>query len=296
VSPLDARGESDLSLSVIVSTYEAPEALDAVLRGLADQSDPDFEVVVADDGSGPRTKAVVERWADAVPGRVAHVWQPDVGSSHIAAALNRGALAAFGDFLVVLSGDCVPRRHFVRAIRGAVQPGWFVAANWVRLSPGLTERVLREPAPIQRWSTAHLLLATRGGGPARNTLIRRDRRRVGRTGLPDFAPHNNSYCCIGVDARDFAAVNGFDTRFVGWGDEDVDLATRLRRFGLRCGHGGADAVPLHLWHESRRDAVRRNWSLLKETEQSDRVEAVEGLRELAGERELAPAPTERSGV
>jgi glycosyltransferase involved in cell wall biosynthesis len=282
---VDGRGEPSISLSVVVCTYEAPQALDAVLRALADQSDADFEIVVADDGSGPSTRAVVERWAAALPDRVAHVWQPDIGCSHIAAALNRGALAARRDFLVVLSGDCVPRQHFVRAFREAARPGWFVAVNLIWLSRELTERVLREQTPIHRWSTARLLAATRGGGPARNMLTRRDRRRVGRTGVPEFAPHNNTYCCIGVHTWAFAAVNGFDTRFIGWGDEDVDFATRVRRVGLRCGHAGPHAVPLHLWHESRRDPVRRNWALLKETERSVRVEAVEGLRELAAEKE-----------
>ena len=52
------------SISVIVATYEWPEALDAVLFALSEQSDPDFEVVVADDGSGPATAATVERWRE----------------------------------------------------------------------------------------------------------------------------------------------------------------------------------------------------------------------------------------
>ena len=44
-----------IPISIIVTTYNRPDALDAVLRGLARQSDKDFEVVVADDGSTPDT-------------------------------------------------------------------------------------------------------------------------------------------------------------------------------------------------------------------------------------------------
>ena len=276
---LVGRGGRVVSLSVVVSTYESPEALAAVLRSLADQSDQDFDVVVADDGSGSATKAAVERSAEIFGDRLVHVWQPDRGF-RFARSLNGGVLAARSEYLVVLGGDCVPRQHFVRALRAGAQPGWFVAANRVLLTRELTERVLREQTPIHRWSTARLLVATRGGGAARATLTSRDRRRVGRTALPDFAPHNNSYCCIGVFASDFEAVNGFDTRFVGWGDEDVDLAVRLRRLGLRCGHAGPHATPLHLWHESRKLLDRANWRLLQETVVGDRIEAVEGLREL----------------
>ena len=47
-------------ISVVVSTYERPDALDAVLRGLSRQSDRNFEVVVADDGSGAATADVID--------------------------------------------------------------------------------------------------------------------------------------------------------------------------------------------------------------------------------------------
>ena len=46
-------------ISIIVTTYEREDALDAVLRSLARQTDRDFEVIVADDGSGPATAALI---------------------------------------------------------------------------------------------------------------------------------------------------------------------------------------------------------------------------------------------
>ena len=49
-------------ISVIVTTYDREDALDAVLRSLARQKDRDFEVSVADDGSGPATAALIEQW------------------------------------------------------------------------------------------------------------------------------------------------------------------------------------------------------------------------------------------
>ncbi len=114
-------------------------------------------------------------------------------------------------------------------------------------------------------------------------LTRRDRRRVGAGSVPEFIPHDRSYgYLLGVDRRDFERVNGYDTRFEGWGEEDVDIAVRLRRLGLRCGHAGPDGTLIHLSHESEVPVERPNWYLLQATEQSDRIEAIEGLRELAG--------------
>ncbi len=83
---------------------------------------------------------------------------------------------------------------------------------------------------------------------------------------------------------DFERVNGYDMRYEGWGEEDVDLAIRLRRLGLRCGHMGSSGTVLHLWHPSLVDTQRPNWRLLQHTEQSGALQAVVGLREL--EREL----------
>jgi glycosyltransferase involved in cell wall biosynthesis len=40
-------------ISVIVSTYNRPDALAAVMRGLAHQTAGHFETIVADDGSKP---------------------------------------------------------------------------------------------------------------------------------------------------------------------------------------------------------------------------------------------------
>ena len=79
-------------------------------------------------------------------------------------------------------------------------------------------------------------------------------------------------------------MNGYDARFAGWGGEDVDMAVRLRRAGLRCGWPGPQGTLLHLWHETRKRPGRPNDPLLAETEAGDRIESVEGVRELAAAR------------
>jgi glycosyltransferase involved in cell wall biosynthesis len=267
-----------VSLSLIVATYEWPEALDAVLRGLADQSDRDFDVVVADDGSGAATGELVGAWAEHLSLR--HVRQEDQGY-RLARVRNLGAQAAGGDVLVFIDGDTVPRRHFVRAVRRAAVPGWFAAGKRLMLGRELTERVLADRVPIQRWSFPHWALHGGRSAPLR-ALTPRDRRRPGRDGLPEFVPHADGYgFMLGVSRVDFERVNGYDARFAGWGGEDVDMAVRLRRAGLRCGWPGPQGTLLHLWHDERKPAVRPNDPLLRETEASDRIEAIEGLRQLS---------------
>jgi glycosyltransferase involved in cell wall biosynthesis len=265
------------SLSVVVATYEWPAALDAVLYGLSEQTDPDFEVVVADDGSGAETAAVVDGWRGAFGARLSHVVQEDEGY-RLGRVKNLGVLATRGDLLVIVDGDAVPRRGFAAAVRRSALPGWFLGGKRLELSRELTGRVLEERLPVHRWSLAHWLW-TREAHPL-EALTARDRRRPGRDGLPEFVPHTNRYGFLfGVRRADFERVNGFDMRYEGWGEEDVDLAVRLRRLGLRCGWPGPHATLLHFWHESRKKE-RPNVALLEETQAGDRVEAVSGLAQL----------------
>ncbi len=264
-----------MKLSIVVATYEWPQALEAVLRAFADQSDRGFELVVADDGSGPETEAVAEKWSAVLP--IRHVRQDDDGY-RLARVRNLGAGAATGEYLVFVDGDVVPRRHFVRAMRAAAVPGWFVAGKRLLLSEGLTRRVLADEIPIQRWSLPHWALHWGQSSPLM-ALTSRDRRLPGREGLPEFVPHADGYgFLLGVFASDFERVNGYDARFAGWGGEDVDMAVRLRRAGLRCGWPGPHGTLLHLWHETRKPGVRPNDTLLAETRESERIEALEGLR------------------
>ena len=150
----------------------------------------------------------------------------------LARVRNLGAATARGSYIVFIDGDCIPRRHFVAAVRRAALPGWFLAGKRVQMGPELSRPVLEDELPVARWSAATLGLKEPRQLDAWTHLTGRDRRRPWRPRLPDFAPQGNEYGFLtGVSRSDFQRVNGFDTRFVGWGDQDVDLAVRLRRLG-----------------------------------------------------------------
>lgn len=278
-------------VSVVVVTYEWPQALDAVLQALSEQDDPAFEVVVADDGSGPETAAAVVRWKDRFGDRLRHVWQPDQGWRQ-GRNRNLGALEARGDFLVFLDGDCLVRRGFLRSVRRSALSGWFLAGKRLHMSERLSKEVLENGLPVWRWSTARWLVATprelagshREAGRPGVLLPIRDRRRPWRPDQPEFHPPYAAYgYFFGVSRSDLERANGFDMRYEGWGGEDEDLAVRLRRLGLRCGWPGPSATLLHLWHRPRKGEMPSNRPLVDETEHASYVEAIRGLRELRKE-------------
>jgi glycosyltransferase involved in cell wall biosynthesis len=279
------------SLSIVLTTYEWPAALDRALRALSEQSDDDFEIVVAEDASGDATRTVVERWQQRLGPRLRHAWQHDEGYRR-ARVLNLGALTARAEYILFLDGDGLVRTQCLAAVRRAALPGWFLASKRLNLSEQFSRRVLEDGTPIWRWTALRWLLSApselvsgqRESARPGVLLPVRDRRRPWRPRQPEFSPPYDAYgFFFGVARSDLERVNGFDMRFERWGGEDVDLAVRLRRSGLRCGWPGARATVIHLWHPVKKGRETSNTPLLDETRYSDRVEAAVGLRELSAE-------------
>src|SRR5437879_6052431 len=149
-------------ISVIITTYDRTDALNAVLRALAAQTDRGFEVVVADDGPDQRTAQLVEVWSASFA-RLGHVWH-EHRNFRAAEIRNRAILQSCGELCVFLDGDCIPRPNFIQVHRRLAEPGWFVAGNRVLLSQQLTEQVLRDGLEPERWTLAQWLLHRANGG------------------------------------------------------------------------------------------------------------------------------------
>lgn len=266
-----------MRVSVQVPTYNRPRALEAVLQGYRRQSDLDFELTVADDGSGDETRGVVERFKASAPFPVHHVWHPDEGF-RLAGIRNRAIAATSADYLLLTDGDCVPLRHHVARHKALAEPGWFVAGSRVYLDRSLTEAVERGSTSPAQWRPLEWLGYRVQG-------------RVTRLGPLVVLPASGGWrrwqpgrwqgirtANLGVWRADVEAVNGFDESFEGWGLEDTDLLLRLIRHGLRH-KSGRYAVPvLHLWHpEVSRAGEADNRERLDELRGSDRVQARRGL-------------------
>src|SRR5262249_48331128 len=132
-----------LTVSVIITTYNNPSALTLVLAGLSRQTQRPHEVLIADDGSGPPTQAVVEAWAPRLPYPVRHVWHPD-GGFRKCAILNRAIAAASGDYLVFFDGDCVAPAHCLAAHTALAERGRYLSGGKVLLSARFSRALSEE--------------------------------------------------------------------------------------------------------------------------------------------------------
>lgn len=260
--------------SVIVTTYNRPAALRAVLEGLASQSRRDFEVIIADDGSGPETREVVDVARTTLGDRLVHVWQEDRGF-RAAAARNRAVERAGGSTLCFLDGDCVPRSHFVDGLLRNMRPGRLLRGSRVLLDEAFTERCERGDVRPHALGKAALRALRRAGSINRTNPLRGGTLDLIRVAASRLRPRNWRLlrgCNFAVPAEAFRAVRGFDESFEGWGFEDSDLCIRLMNLGLRIERAPAASCVLHLWHrEQTRVYAGQNLERLQATIRSGRT-------------------------
>ncbi len=270
-----------MRVSVIVATYRQPAWLEKSLVGYGAQTHADFELVVADDGSGPETAEVVRR-AEAGSGlRLRHVWHEDRGHRK-SEILNRAILASSGEYLIFSDGDCIPRADFVAAHLALAEPGRFLSGGMLRLPRSLSERVSAEDI---RSGRAFRLgwLRRQGWRPGRRRLrLLRNRRAAAILDAltptrPTWNGHNASTWRSAI-----LEVNGFDGD-MGYGGQDRAFGERLENLGLRGKQIRHRAPCLHLEHDrpyATRGSVQANRRMRARIRRRGEVRARRGLDEV----------------
>ena len=227
--------------TLIVTTFNWPAALDLTLKSIARQTVAPGEIIVADDGSGPETAQVVERWKGRIGAPLQHLWQPHEGF-RLARSRNRAIAAATGDYLIIVDGDMVLHRHFVADHLDAARPGSFIQGVRLLTEGETAERMLRE-------GSLDLHVFSRGVRRRRHAVrsLALSRLLFGeRVGQSAIRGCNQAYW-----KSDLLRVNGFNEAFVGWGREDNEIAARLYNVGIRRRNLKFQALAIHLHHPPR---------------------------------------------
>jgi glycosyltransferase involved in cell wall biosynthesis len=256
-----------MKASLVISTYNQPEALAKVLRGVELQTRAPDELLIADDGSGDSTRELVEAWKrrSAVPTR--HLWHPDEGFRKTV-ILNRALAACRGDYVVFTDADCVPHRRFVADhVRLAERGSWVQGRRCFVKEPVVPSF---DPGRIRFWSwvlTGRITGATKGlrlPWP----LVFRDTEQRGIIG-----------CNLACWREDAVAINGYDEAYSGWGiGEDSDFGSRLYHLGRQRKFVYGHAIVFHLNHPMLpRDHVAGSLARLAETLRTRKVRCALGL-------------------
>lgn len=266
------------TISVVVTTYNRPDALTTVIEACFAQDDLDFEIIIADDGSGHNTQQAIAALQARAPLALRHVWQEDLGF-RAARGRNLGTLAAHGDYIIFLDGDCVPQRNFISQHRKLAQRGYLVSGSRILLSEAATLRTLNQRLDLSALSTAQQLAWRLRGDTNKVLQLLITWPDLWRTSKR-FTWRRIKSCNLGVWRSDLDMVNGFDESFLGWGHEDSDLVVRLFNAGVMRKDGAFSTEVFHLWHrENQRDQETSNRAVVLQRAQDRTIVAVRGLRD-----------------
>lgn len=264
------------SISVIITTYNRPDALQLVLLALTQQTLLPNEVIIADDGSGNETRLLIEQLSNQLNYPLKHVWHKDEGFQ-AAKIRNKAVLCTNNNYLIFLDGDCIPFPDFIEQHHLLAEPYWFVSGHRILLEKKFTEKILQEIFPIYRDSALRwLFYYFRGQTNRFFPLLRIPLNKLRK--LSSRRWQGVKSCNLGLWKEDFLSVNGFDESFIGWGYEDSDLVIRLIRAGVQRKSGKFAITVIHLWHQQNdRENEQINLNLLKQITKDQRTRAKIGI-------------------
>ena len=234
-----------MKTSVIFSTYNSPDWMEKVLWGFFAQTERDFEIIIADDGSRDDTRERIARLSADSELPIRHVWQPDDGFQK-SRILNKAIAAAQGDYLIFTDGDCIPRNDFVAEHLRHADENCYLSGGYFKLPMTISKAITKDNVTSQRVFSADWL-GQQGMNIGISSLKLSSKGQLGDmlNRLPIKASWNghNSSCY----KKWAIAVNGFDEN-MQYGGQDAEFGRRLRHSGVKAKRIRYSTICVHLDH------------------------------------------------
>lgn len=265
--------------SVIISTYNQPDWLEKCLWGFGYQSDRRFEIVIADDGSQPATRARAEAVCTELDLPLNYVWHADNGFQKCR-ILNKAILAARSDYLIFTDGDCIPKPDFIATHLSMRRPGHFLSGGYFKLPMSTSKRIDQDDVRsgrvfAQEWLRAHDVTAPW------NKLLKITATPRQAWWANRLTPATRSWNGNNSSTwRDLAIqVGGYDER-MGYGGQDREFGERLMNTGIKPIMMRYSTGMLHLDHSRgyrNEEGIRNNRAIRAETKAQRRTVTEFGL-------------------
>ena len=238
-----------MRVSVIITTYNRPDALLLVLQSIESQIKLPEEVIIADDGSDDNTEKLITNYQESSSLNIIYSWQEDKG---FRAAKSRNKAIAISNFeyIVLVDGDMILHPKFIQDHLDNAEPGYFIQGTRVLLTQKRTQQALNN-------STGNFSFLSRGIRNRKNAIHSNYFSKL----LSKKKNHIKGIktCNMSFYKEDCLNINGFNNDFEGWGREDSEFAVRLLNSGINRKNVRFNMIQFHLWHkEATRDLLGLN--------------------------------------
>jgi glycosyltransferase involved in cell wall biosynthesis len=245
-----------LRTSLIITTYNRPDALELVLMSVIKQIQFPDEVIVADDGSGEETRQLIERFKKYFPVTLIHCWHEDIGF-RLAAIRNKAINMASGEYLIMIDGDIVLPPGFIQEHRRNAWKGQFIQGSRVMLQETKTKELLK---------SKKLTIGFFDSGIDNRLNVLKSRLLSSIFSYYRTGHHHVRGANLSFWKEDVMNVNGFNEDFAGWGREDSEFVVRMNNAGIRRKHLKFAGFGYHLYHkEHSRKQLAANEAVLART-------------------------------
>ncbi|MBN1981212.1 MAG: glycosyltransferase [Chitinivibrionales bacterium] len=233
-------------ISLIIAVYQRPDFLEKILASLRNQSFASFEIIVADDGSGPEIASVIRNNQNRFCHPIIHV-RHDHDGFRKTVIINRAVTKASADYLVFIDGDCLLHHLFLQYHFKRKKPKNVLAGRRVMLSEKVSKEVSVDMVANRQIEKLRYFLRDCLHHSCKHGFL-----------IPGMFHIRNvfkrHYHLVGsnfsVYREDFLAINGYDERIIGRGLEDNNLEARFVLAGMRLNSIVFEALQYHLFHHS----------------------------------------------
>lgn len=227
--------------SLVTPTYNWPEALELLLKSVENQSYLPNEVIIADDGSKPDTKALIDQFKKKLPIPLTHVWHEDKGNRK-PRIMNKAIAKAKHDYIIEIDGDIIMNKHFIKDHLQFSQTGHYLYGSRVNIKKEFLDNLFQN-----KHSDFHFFSE---GIQKRGRTLR----------IPFLAKYIRPVeersrklrgCNMSFWREDFIKVNGFNENLVGWGIDDSEMIQRLHNIGIKGKRLKFAGIAYHIYHKEQ---------------------------------------------
>jgi glycosyltransferase involved in cell wall biosynthesis len=227
-----------IKCSLIISTYNWPQALNLCLQSVLKQKHLPDEVIIADDGSGEETKLLINKFKKDFPVPLLHVWHEDKGFRKTI-VLNKAIHQSSFEYVIQVDGDVILDKHFINDHLNSAEPAAFIRGTRAMLTENKTKAII---------ASGRIKLSPFSNGVKhRNNALRFYMLRS-MGAKKQWSSNSVRGSNLSFWKADFIKVNGYNNDISGWGHEDEELAARFINSGVIEKIVKLCAVQYHLYH------------------------------------------------
>lgn len=233
-----------MNCSLIICTYNWPEALEMVLQSVILQSEPPNEIIIADDGSDEITESVIRKFSKKSSIPIIHSWQKDIGC-RIPHSRNRAIAKSKFEYIIMIDGDTIIHKDFVKDHKKFSSRATYLQGSRALLQSAFTNNLIKNNKfkkpkffssdTKNKINMLRIPFLTKILSIFKSKNIQRIRG-----------------CNYSVYKEDIIKVNGFNEKILTWGREDSEFALRLFNTGVKKKYLKFSGIQYHLYHKEKK--------------------------------------------